>query len=119
MKLYGFQKDRLCVLRFTCLSPVGEGEGGSRLPTICKFVKYLARPLLHTFLFVTSMYGLADKLNHIAEGLVTSPRSGYLAQVSQINKVPYFMDIYLRTDYKKNNAIPRPDCLVRGTKRDG
>ena len=86
---------------------------------MCKFVKYLARPLPHTFLFVTSTYGLADKLNHIAEGLVTSSRGGYLAQVLQINKVSDFMDIHLRTDYKKNNAIPKSNCLERGTKRDG
>ena len=56
---------------------------------ICKFLKHLAKLLLHTFLFVTSTYGLADKLNDIAEGLVTSSRSGYLAQGLQINKVLY------------------------------
>lgn len=79
------------MLRFTCLSSVGEGEVGPR-HVIYKFIKYLARPLLHTFLFVISTYGLADKLNHVAEGLVTLSRSGYLAQSLQINRVPYFVD---------------------------
>ena len=46
---------------------------------ICKFAKYPARPF-HTFLFVTSTSSLADKLDHIAGGLVKSSRSGYLAQ---------------------------------------
>ena len=75
---------------------------------ICKFLKHLVKPLLHTFLFVTSTYGLADKLNHIAEGLVTSSRSGYLAQGSQINKVFYGYHQYLSAD-RLQETMPYQD----------
>lgn len=42
--------------------------------------------LLDTFLFATSIYGLADKLDQVAVGLATLPRGAYLAQNLQISK---------------------------------
>ena len=44
------------------------------------------RSFLYTFLFATSMDCLADKLEHIAVGLVISSRGVTLAQILQISK---------------------------------